>query len=156
MIPNGNVISEQEKIERILNRLTGLNRFQTLHQRTQRLNLRTDFLEQALLGLAKAQETLSEISSSSARQPLTPKDLVGVQVARGQSFICLMVLKGLISDETNAMKNRITVIPETFQKSIYYLLLRGKPVKDKNQKPHFNLSKALSAIIKLSDRFLRK
>ena len=67
-----------------------------------------------------------------------------------------MVLKGLISDETNAMKNRITVIPETFQKSIYYLLLRGKPVKDKNQKPHFNLSKALSAIIKLSDRFLRK
>ena len=26
----------------------------------------------------------------------------------------LLVLKALISEETNAMKNRITVIPETF------------------------------------------
>ena len=53
------------------------------------------------------------------------------------------------------MKNRITVIPETFQKSIYYILLRGRPSKDKSQTP-INLSKVVQGIIKLSERMLRK
>ena len=67
----------------------------------------------------------------------------------------MLVLKALISEETNAMKNRITVIPETFQKSIYYILLRGRSSKDKNQAP-INLSKVVQGIIKLSDRMLCK
>ena len=53
------------------------------------------------------------------------------------------------------MKNRITVIPETFHKSVFYVLLRGRPGKDKSQAP-VNLSKALSILVKLSDRLLRR
>ena len=56
------------------------------------------------------------------------------------------------------MVNRVAVIPETFQKSIYYLLLRGRPVKDKStgQPAPINFSKTVSAFVKLSDRFLTR
>ena len=30
------------------------------------------------------------------------------------------------------MKNRITAIPETFHKSVFYVLLRGRPGKDRS------------------------
>ena len=78
-------------------------------------------------------------------------------VTRSRALVCLCVLKALISDITCAMGNRIAVIPETFQKSIYYVLLRGRPVKDKSAGvTPINLSKTVSAFIKLSDRFLTR
>jgi hypothetical protein len=98
---------------------------------------------------------MTALSSSTAKQAVTSDDLVKVQLARSQALTCLSVVKALISDETIAMKNRITVIPETFHRSIYYLLLRGRPSKDKSQAP-INLSKVVSSLIKLSDRLLKR
>ena len=119
------------------------------------MNLRISFLERALVGLAEAQEALQGLCHSTSQRPLTPEDLITAQLTRGQALSCLAVLHALISEETNAMKNRITVIPETFHKSVFYVLLRGRPGKDKSQAP-VNLSKALSVLVKLSDRLLRR
>ena len=141
-------------MERIINRLTGLNRFQTLSQSTIRMNLRIAFLENALLGIASSQKTLSTLCRSASKQTIDSESLAKVQLSRSKALICLSVIKALISDETIAMKNRITVIPETFQKSIYYLLLRGRPSKDKNQAP-INLCKVVSSLIRVSERLLK-
>ena len=62
LMPNGKLMEDQKVLERILNRLCGLNRFQTLTQRTLRLNLRVSLLEHALLGLASAQESLLSLA----------------------------------------------------------------------------------------------
>ena len=70
--------------------------------------------------------------------------------------MCLAVLKALTSDETNSLKNRISVIPESFQRSIYYVLLRGRPGKAPNSAPPVNLSRVVSSLISLSDKLLRK
>ena len=78
-------------------------------------------------------------------------------MTRSRALVCLCVLKALISDITCAMGNRIAVIPETFQKSIYYILLRSRPVKEKSvAATPINFSKTVSAFIKLSDRFLTR
>ena len=78
------------------------------------MNLRISFLEHALVGLAQAQESLFALCGATTRKPLTSADLVSIQVTRGKALICLTVLRALISQDTNAMKNRIAVIPETF------------------------------------------
>ena len=83
LIPNNNIISDLEKVERFLNRLTGLNRFQNLAQRTLRMNLRISFLERALVGLAEAQEALQGLCHSTSQRPLTPEDLITAQLTRG-------------------------------------------------------------------------
>ena len=64
-----------------------------------------------------------------------------------------MVLRALISEETNGMKNRVTVIAESFQKSVFYILLRGR---EKKGLKTINLPRVLSSLIKLSDRISRK
>ena len=83
LIPNSNIISDLEKVERFLNRLTGLNRFQNLAQRTLRMNLRISFLERALVGLAEAQEALQGLCHATSQRPLTPADLTAAQLSRG-------------------------------------------------------------------------
>lgn len=158
LLPNINFSHDLPNIERILNRLCGLNRFQNLAQRMVRMSLRVSFLEHALLGLAQALESLLGISQESRRKQLTVGDLVRIQIIRSKAVMSLVVLKSLISDSTNAMSNRISVIPETFQKSIYYVLIRGRPVKDRTASTPapINFSKTVSALIHLSDRLLRR
>jgi len=71
LVPNYEVLDDVAHYERLLNRLTGLNRFQSLKQRTQRMSLRVCFLEKALLGLADAQEKLSGLCTGLRRKSVT-------------------------------------------------------------------------------------
>ena len=54
------------------------------------------------------------------------------------------------------MKNRVTVIGDTFQKSVFYILLRGRPAKDKAAPAPVNLSKVVASLIKQSGALLRR
>ena len=76
LLPNSNLLSDWEKMERIVNRLTGLNRFQNLAQRTLRMHLRVSFLEQALVGLAKHLQSLKTLSKLTRKKSMTKEDLV--------------------------------------------------------------------------------
>lgn len=49
----------QERFERLINRLTGVNRLQNLEQQTTRMSLRLEFVEKALGELVVAHKTLS-------------------------------------------------------------------------------------------------
>lgn len=53
--PNYSMSTIFADIERLLNRLTGLNRFQSTQERALRMALRISFLERALLNLAEVQ-----------------------------------------------------------------------------------------------------
>ena len=48
-------------IDCLLNRLTGLNRFQQTKERALRMAMRVSFLEQALLGLGEAHLKMNEV-----------------------------------------------------------------------------------------------
>ena len=56
------------------------------------------------------------------------------------------MIKALTADQTNALKNRISVIHESFQRSIYYILLRGRKTQNSSLQP-INLSNVLASIV---------
>ena len=76
-----------------------------------RFSLRVSFLEQSLLGLSEAQHKFSELIRA---DQLSTERLETAQLVRGNALICLQVMKALIADQTNALKNRISVVHESF------------------------------------------
>ena len=93
--------------------------------------LRVSFLERALIGLSEVQSELSQLNQSlkQSSQIIAIEQLQEAQQLRGNALICLIVIKALTAEQTNAHKNRVAVIHESFMRSIYYLLLRGRPAK---------------------------
>mmetsp|Transcript_37417 Transcript_37417/g.45588 ORF Transcript_37417/g.45588 Transcript_37417/m.45588 type:complete len:160 (-) Transcript_37417:1127-1606(-) len=154
--PNLNMSKEFADVERLLNRLTGINRFQSVEERGLRMALRVSFLDRALTGLAEAEQRLSSLDESLREAEPSTEILQEAQEARGNALICLMVLKALTADQTNALKNRISVIHESFQRSIYFLLLRGRKSKAPSAKAPVNLSRVLATLVKLSERILHR
>jgi len=61
LVPNTRMFSNLSEIDRLLNNLTGVNRFQTLKQRAQRMFLRICFINKALVDLKGAEDSLKEI-----------------------------------------------------------------------------------------------